>query len=68
MFFRPNRLLVVHGLIDENVHFVHTVHLVEALVKSCKPYQLQVGYVGDLLCVKIRKVRKGLSWVESTLC
>ncbi|XP_071098891.1 dipeptidyl peptidase 9-like [Haliotis cracherodii] len=37
-----NRLLIIHGLIDENVHFHHTSHLVNALVKACKPYQLQV--------------------------
>nr|CAB3239881.1 dipeptidyl peptidase 8-like [Phallusia mammillata] len=42
----PNRLLVVHGLIDENVHFVHTTHLINALVKHCKPYQLQI-YPGE---------------------
>ncbi|XP_070178720.1 dipeptidyl peptidase 9-like isoform X2 [Littorina saxatilis] len=37
-----NRLLIVHGLIDENVHFHHTSQLVTALVKACKPHRLQV--------------------------
>lgn len=37
-----NRLLIVHGLMDENVHFTHTSQLVAALVKAGKPYQLQV--------------------------
>lgn len=37
-----NRLLIVHGLIDENVHFLHTSVLINALIKACKPYQLQV--------------------------
>lgn len=37
-----NRLLIIHGLIDENVHFHHTSQLINALVKHCKPYQLQV--------------------------
>ncbi|XP_022085596.1 dipeptidyl peptidase 9-like [Acanthaster planci] len=37
-----NRLLIVHGLIDENVHFVHTSLLVDELIKHCKPYQLQI--------------------------
>ncbi|KAJ8311744.1 hypothetical protein KUTeg_011099 [Tegillarca granosa] len=37
-----NRLLIIHGLIDENVHFHHTSLLVNALVKACKPYSLQV--------------------------
>lgn len=37
-----NRLLIIHGLIDENVHFYHTSQLINALVKIGKPYQLQV--------------------------
>jgi len=37
-----NRLLIIHGLIDENVHFFHTSQLINALVKAGKPYQLQV--------------------------
>ncbi|KAK7570778.1 hypothetical protein V9T40_010145 [Parthenolecanium corni] len=37
-----NRLLIVHGLIDENVHFHHTSQLINALVRHCKPYQLQI--------------------------
>lgn len=37
-----NRLLIIHGLIDENVHFFHTSQLINALIKSGKPYQLQV--------------------------
>ena len=40
---RENRLLIVHGLIDENVHFHHTSELVTALVKACKPHRLQVS-------------------------
>uniref|UniRef100_H2Z5L8 Dipeptidyl peptidase 9 n=1 Tax=Ciona savignyi TaxID=51511 RepID=H2Z5L8_CIOSA len=42
----PNRLLIVHGFIDENVHFIHTIELINALVKCCKPYQLQI-YPGE---------------------
>ncbi|ESO90963.1 hypothetical protein LOTGIDRAFT_217498 [Lottia gigantea] len=37
-----NRLLIIHGLIDENVHFHHSNYLINSLVKHCKPYQLQV--------------------------
>ncbi|XP_052268787.1 dipeptidyl peptidase 9-like [Dreissena polymorpha] len=37
-----NRLLIVHGLMDENVHFLHTSKLVNALVKACKPHTLQL--------------------------
>lgn len=33
-------LLLVHGLIDENVHFRHTARLINALVRARKPYQL----------------------------
>jgi dipeptidyl-peptidase 9 len=36
------RLLIVHGLSDENVHFVHTAELVNALIRWGKPYQLQL--------------------------
>ncbi|XP_055608530.1 dipeptidyl peptidase 9 [Uranotaenia lowii] len=37
-----NRLLIIHGLIDENVHFFHTSQLINGLIKANKPYQLQV--------------------------
>lgn len=33
-------LLLVHGLIDENVHFRHTARLVNRLVAAKKPYRL----------------------------
>ena len=42
----PNRLVVFHGLEDENVHFCHTSMLIEKLVQNMKPYLLQV-YPGD---------------------
>ncbi len=42
-YSRPNRLLIVHGLMDENVHFYHhTNKLINQLIKHGKPYQLQV--------------------------
>lgn len=37
-----DRLLIVHGLNDENVHFLHTAELLSALVRAGKPYQLLV--------------------------
>ncbi|PIA48969.1 hypothetical protein AQUCO_01300085v1 [Aquilegia coerulea] len=36
------RLLLVHGLIDENVHFRHTARLLNAFVAARKPYELLV--------------------------
>jgi len=37
-----NRLLIIHGLQDENVHFYHTSQLINALIKANKPYKLQI--------------------------
>ncbi|GFS21459.1 dipeptidyl peptidase, partial [Elysia marginata] len=34
------RLLLIHSLKDENVHFHHSSALINKLVKCCKPYQL----------------------------
>jgi dipeptidyl-peptidase-4 len=34
------KLLLVHGLIDENVHFKHTARLINALIAARKPYDL----------------------------
>merc|ERR1711941_105781 len=34
------KLLLVHGLLDENVHFRHTARLINALVRERKPYEL----------------------------
>lgn len=34
------KLLLVHGLLDENVHFRHTARLVNALIHARKPYEL----------------------------
>jgi dipeptidyl-peptidase-4 len=36
------RLLLVHGMIDENVHFRHTARLVTALVEANKPHDLLI--------------------------
>lgn len=35
-----NRLLLVHGLIDENVHFRHTARLINALIAQRRRYDL----------------------------
>jgi dipeptidyl-peptidase-4 len=34
------KLMLVHGLIDENVHFRHTARLVDALIAARKEYEL----------------------------
>jgi dipeptidyl-peptidase-4 len=33
------RLLVIHGMIDENVHFRHTARLMQALIDAGKPFE-----------------------------
>ncbi|XP_026565056.1 dipeptidyl peptidase 8 [Pseudonaja textilis] len=39
---QPNRLLLLHGFLDENVHFAHTSILLSFLVRAGKPYDLQI--------------------------
>jgi dipeptidyl-peptidase-4 len=34
------KLLLIHGLIDENVHFRHTARLINALIRERKRYEL----------------------------
>jgi dipeptidyl-peptidase 4 len=34
------KLLLVHGMVDENVHFRHTTRLIQALSKAGRPYDL----------------------------
>ncbi|KAM9959236.1 hypothetical protein ACTFIR_000302 [Dictyostelium discoideum] len=36
-----NRLLLIHGLQDENVHFSNTVYIIDHLTKTQKPYILK---------------------------
>ncbi len=36
------RLLIVHGLIDENVHFRHTARLINGLIRARVPYDLML--------------------------
>jgi hypothetical protein len=44
-----NRLLIIHGLMDENVHFIHSAELINALIRAGKPYQLQVSIMLEQL-------------------
>lgn len=39
---RPGRLLILHGLNDENVLFTHTSLLLDALIQHGKPYEIQI--------------------------
>jgi dipeptidyl-peptidase-4 len=34
------KLFIIHGLIDENVHFRHSARLINALIEAKKPYEL----------------------------
>lgn len=36
-------LLLIHGVLDDNVHFASTVSFVDALTKAGKPYELLLG-------------------------
>jgi dipeptidyl-peptidase-4 len=36
------KLLLVHNLEDDNVHFQNTVQMIDALARAGKPYQLMV--------------------------
>lgn len=38
----PNRLMLVHGLMDENVHFAHLTHLVDECIKKGKWHELVI--------------------------
>jgi dipeptidyl-peptidase 4 len=40
------KLLIVHALMDENVHFAHTARMIDALVAEGKPFDLLV-YPGE---------------------
>ena len=38
----PNRLLIFHGMIDENVLFYNTTQLIEKLTQKGKPYDFKI--------------------------
>jgi len=37
---RDRHLMLIHGLIDENVHFRHSARLIEAMIQARIPYEL----------------------------
>ncbi|CAH0730359.1 unnamed protein product, partial [Brenthis ino] len=43
---KEGRLLIIHGLADENVHFCHTAALLSELIRLGKPHRVQV-YPGE---------------------
>ncbi|CAG9789812.1 unnamed protein product [Diatraea saccharalis] len=43
---QEGRLLIIHGLADENVHFCHTAALLAELVRLGKPHRVQI-YPGE---------------------
>lgn len=53
------RLMIVHGLIDENVHFVHTEKLINALINAGKPFH-------QLVCFSIFELQKLLDISQRT--
>ena len=57
------RLMLVHGLVDENVHFRHTVRLVAALTEAQKEYDL-VLFPAER---HVPRGTKGLSYMERRL-
>lgn len=67
---RPNRLLILHGFLDENVHFFHTNFLVSQLIRAGKPYNLQVGvtHLYRLYWSKSEKVKNPKCVFEKKLC
>lgn len=58
---RPNRLLILHGFLDENVHFFHTNFLVSQLIRAGKPYSLQVRWWNLRWCLAGKKI---FNWTE----
>jgi dipeptidyl aminopeptidase/acylaminoacyl peptidase len=53
---------LVHGLADENVHFLHTATLIEALLEEGKPYALQVGSAAGKKGPPIARQRRSYRW------
>ena len=37
-----NKLMLVHGLIDENVHFRHTARLINTMIEKRRKYELML--------------------------
>ncbi len=48
-------LLIIHGLVDENVHFRHSARMISALVEANRPFSVQV-------LPESRHLVRGLAW------
>ncbi|CCW60105.1 unnamed protein product [Phytomonas sp. EM1] len=59
-----HRVYITHGLLDENVHFTHTCHLINAMVEEGKPFHMLV-YPGERH--GLRKKEKSRLHYEATL-
>jgi dipeptidyl-peptidase-4 len=53
------RLMLVHGMIDENVHFRHTARLLDAMAKAGKPVDLLL-YPGERHMPRSEKDRRSM--------
>jgi dipeptidyl-peptidase-4 len=51
------KLLVVHALMDENVHFEHSARLIDALVRADKDFDLMV-FPGERHGYRTREARR----------
>jgi dipeptidyl-peptidase-4 len=54
------KLLLIHGMVDENVHFRHTARLIAALTAADKPYDLAI-FPGER---HMPRDAKGLEYME----
>ena len=46
------KLLIVHGLIDENVHFRHTARLINRLIAAGKDFGIRCKYIFESISLK----------------
>jgi dipeptidyl-peptidase-4 len=65
------KLLIIHGMLDENVHFRHTARLINALIRARKPYDLLIfpderhmpRRAADRIYLQERTIQYFLDWL-----